>query len=50
MSLKLHLLGEAYIEQDGGRMAMPFKKAEAILFYLALEGRCPKERVKCLFW
>ncbi len=50
MSLKLHLLGEAYIEQDGGRMSMSFKKAEAILFYLALEGRCNKERVKCLFW
>ena len=50
MRLKLHLLGEAYIELDGERLAMPFKKAEAVVFYLAVEGRRSKERVKCLFW
>ena len=48
--MKLHLLGEAYIELDGERLAMPFKKAEAVVFYLAVEGRRSKERVKCLFW
>ncbi|MFR5881225.1 MAG: hypothetical protein ACLUEQ_10695 [Cloacibacillus evryensis] len=45
MRLKLHLLGEAYIELDGERLAMPFKKAEAVVFYLAVEGRRSKKGV-----
>lgn len=50
MKLTLHLLGQAYIEKDSARISLPFKKAEAVLFYLALEGARPKEKVKCLFW
>ena len=50
MKLTLHLLGQAYIEKDSARISLPFKKAEAVVFYLALEGARPKEKVKCLFW
>lgn len=51
--LVLHLLGEAYLEeyeQRAKRIVLPFKKADAIVFYLALEGRQHKEVIKNLFW
>lgn len=51
--LVLHLLGEAYLEeheQQTKRIVLPFKKADAIVFYLALEGKQHKEVIKNLFW
>ncbi|MEG2185580.1 MAG: AAA family ATPase, partial [Cloacibacillus sp.] len=50
MTLKLHLLGQVYMEKDGARVALPFKKAEAVVLYIAIEGPRPVEKVKCLFW
>lgn len=50
MKLKLNLLGEVYIELGDTRIILPFKKAEAIVFYLALEGPRSKEKIKNLFW
>lgn len=46
----LHFLGEPFVEKNGERFPAPFKKAGAILFYLALSGRSPRERLKFLFW
>ena len=50
LKLKLNLLGEVYIELGDTRIILPFKKAEAIVFYLALEGPRSKEKIKNLFW
>ena len=50
MDLRLHLMGVPYIEKGGSRITLPFKKAEAMVFYLALEGPRPKEKIKCLLW
>lgn len=48
--LKFHFLGNAYIEENGKRLVLPFKKAEFLLFYLALEGATPREKLKTLLW
>lgn len=50
MKLILHLLGQTCIENNHAIVILPFKKADAIVFYLALEGRRSKEKIKCLFW
>jgi DNA-binding SARP family transcriptional activator/tetratricopeptide (TPR) repeat protein len=50
VTVKLHFLGEPFIEKGGRRLSIPFRKAEAVLFYLALEGRVSRETLKFLFW
>ncbi len=50
MTVCLHFFGEPQAERDGKRIAIPLKKAEALLFYAALEGRVPRDRAKLLFW
>jgi DNA-binding SARP family transcriptional activator len=50
MTVKLHFFGEPVIEKEGVRLPIPFKKAEAVLFYLALERRVSRETLKFLFW
>jgi DNA-binding SARP family transcriptional activator/tetratricopeptide (TPR) repeat protein len=50
MAVKLRFFGEPVIEKEGSRLPIPFRKAEAVLFYLALEGRVSRETLKFLFW
>lgn len=50
MALLLHLFGEPSIEKDGEILCLPFKKAEALLYYLACEGSASKEKIKLMFW
>ncbi|MDR1977222.1 MAG: AAA family ATPase [Synergistaceae bacterium] len=50
MAVKLCFFGEPLIEKDGVRLPIPFKKVEAALFYLALEGRASRETLKFLLW
>jgi DNA-binding SARP family transcriptional activator len=50
MAVKLHFLGEPFVEKDGARLAIPFRKAEAMVFYLALEGRISRKTLEFLFW
>lgn len=50
LSLTVHFLGEPFIEFDGRRLDIPLRKAEAILFYVAFEGRVTREKLKLLFW
>lgn len=50
MTLLLHCFGEPRVERDGERVPIPLKKAEALLFYTAMEGRVPRDRAKLLFW
>lgn len=48
--LKFHLLGKARIEKNGEELTLPFKKAEALLFYIALEGISSREKIAGLLW
>ena len=50
MVLTLHFLGEPNIESPDGSVSLPTRKTEALLFYLALEGRQPRERLRFLLW
>lgn len=50
MAVMLRLFGEPFVERDGERLSIPFRKAEAVLFYVALEGPASRERLKFLFW
>lgn len=49
-TIKFHFLGKAYIEKNAERLVLPFKKAELLLFYLAIEGAVPREKIKTLLW
>lgn len=48
--LKFHLLGKARIEKNVEELTLPFKKAEALLFYIALEGISSREKIAGLLW
>ncbi|OUO95088.1 AAA family ATPase [Cloacibacillus sp. An23] len=50
MSLNLSFFGEPLITKDGEAVSLPFKKAEALLFYLAAEKSAPKEKIAFLLW
>jgi len=50
MILTLHFFGEPNIESPDGSVSLPTRKTEALLFYLALEGRQPRERLRFLLW
>ena len=44
MSLNFSFFGEPQVTKDGEAVQLPFKKAEALLFFLASEGCAPKEK------
>lgn len=46
----LRVFGEPFAEVSGERVKIPLRKAEAVLFYIFLEGRAPREALKLLFW
>ena len=46
----LHVFGEPFAEIFGERVKIPLRKAEAVLFYIFLERRAPREALKLLFW
>lgn len=50
MSLTVHFLGEPFIELKGRRLDIPLRKAEAVMLYIAFEGRVGREKLKLLFW
>ena len=50
MSLNFSFFGEPLISKDGEAVSLPFKKAEALLFYLAAEGCAQKEKIAFMLW
>lgn len=50
MNVKLHFLGEPFVEKNGERLLFPFRKAEIMLFYIAQEGCVSRENLKFIFW
>src|SRR5262249_51924662 len=51
LGLQLFLLGPPHVELDGVMVAIPRRKAFALLSYLAVSGeRQPRERLAVLFW
>ncbi|HSM55035.1 MAG TPA: tetratricopeptide repeat protein [Candidatus Sulfomarinibacteraceae bacterium] len=51
MQLHLSLLGPPQIELNGKPLRLPSRKAQALLFYLAVTGRAhPRERLAGLLW
>lgn len=44
------LLGRAQILLDGVRVSLPFKQAEALLYYLLVEGRTSRFKLADLIW
>ncbi len=50
MTLFLHLLGNPHIEINSRKLSFSLKKAESIVFYLALNGPATRNQLKALFW
>lgn len=50
MSVKIQIIGTPSIEVDGKRLYLPLKKAEAMIYYLAIEGRTDREKLTYLLW
>lgn len=50
MSLNLSFFGGPPVSMDGKAAPLPFKKAEALLLYLAAEGSAPKQKIAFLLW
>ena len=50
MTIHLHFFGEPFIEKNGERIGVSLKKAEVVLFYLAMEGFVSRSRLTSLFW
>lgn len=50
MSVKIKIMGNPSINVDGERLNLPLKKAEAIIYYLALEGKSEREKLTYLLW
>ena len=50
MSVKIKIMGSPSINVDGERLNLPLKKAEAIIYYLALEGKSEREKLTYLLW
>jgi len=48
--VKIKVMGDPFIEADGTRIRLPLKKAEAIVYYLAVEGRSSREKLAYLLW
>lgn len=50
MTLKLALLGNISIEYCGEAIELKLRKAETILYYIALNGGAPRDELKAMFW
>ena len=50
MSVKIKVIGTPSIEIDDRPLRLPLKKAEGIVYYLAVEGRVSRERLASTFW
>ncbi len=50
MTVRLHLLGVPTAKAEGKNLQFPFRKAEALLYYLALEKRAGREGLAALLW
>ena len=44
------LLGQVHIEANGVSATLPFKQAEALLYYLLVEKEVPRSRIAGLIW
>ena len=45
-----YLLGQVHIEADGVPVTLPFKQAEALLYYLLVEKEVSRSRIAGLIW
>lgn len=50
MSIIIKVIGAPSIEIDGKKLQLPLKKAEAIVYYLAIEGDASREKLASIFW
>lgn len=50
MPIKIQIIGTPSIEVDGKRLYLPLKKAEALIYYLAVEGKTNREKLTWLLW
>ncbi|MCD7877545.1 MAG: AAA family ATPase [Cloacibacillus porcorum] len=50
MNVKVKVIGTPSIEINGEALRLPLKKAEAIVYYLAIEGRASREKLASIFW
>ena len=50
MKLKISLLGNSLIEYEGKRIAFKLHKAEALLYYIALNKEVTRDELKAVFW
>ncbi|MEG1823387.1 MAG: AAA family ATPase [Cloacibacillus sp.] len=50
MKLELALFGECEIIYEGKRVQFKFRKAEALFYYIALNGGASRDELKTLFW
>lgn len=50
MDVNIKVIGAPSIEIDGRPFLLPLKKAEAILYYLAIEGPSSREKLASMFW
>ena len=50
MGAKINVIGTPSIEIDGKSLRLPVKKAEAMIYYLAVEKTASREKLASLFW
>ena len=50
MSVKIKVIGTPFIEVSGEKLHFPLKKAEALVYYLAVEGKENREKLAGLLW
>ncbi len=50
MNVKITVIGAPSIEIDEKPLRLPLKKAEAIVYYLAVEGSASREKLASIFW
>lgn len=50
MKLHVRVIGTPSIEIDSTPLHLPLKKAEAMVYYLAIEKRASREKLASLFW
>lgn len=50
MNVTMRLLGAPLVEAEGKKVNLPLRKAEALLYYLVLNGRTSREKLATLLW
>ncbi len=50
MSVKIKVIGTPFIEVSDEKLHFPIKKAEALVYYLAVEGTSNREKLAGLLW